>query len=51
MKKFIFYVLLFYLFFRIEGVAKENFYEEAKKKFPDGWKAPKPYLRIVRQPK
>jgi alkyl hydroperoxide reductase subunit AhpC len=25
--------------------------EEAKKKFPDGWKAPKPYLRIVRQPK
>ena len=25
--------------------------EEAKKKFPDGWKAPKPYLRIVPQPK
>ncbi len=24
---------------------------EAKKKFPDGWKAPKPYLRIVPQPK
>jgi len=24
--------------------------EEAKKKFPDGWKAPRPYLRIVRQP-
>lgn len=24
--------------------------EEAKKKFPDGWKAPKPYLRIVPQP-
>ena len=25
--------------------------EEAKEKFPDGWKAPKPYLRIVPQPK
>jgi alkyl hydroperoxide reductase subunit AhpC len=25
--------------------------EEAKTKFPDGWKAPKPYLRIVKQPK
>ena len=25
--------------------------EEAKKKFPDGWKAPKPYLRLVPQPK
>ena len=24
--------------------------DEAKKKFPDGWKAPKPYLRITRQP-
>ncbi len=24
--------------------------EEAKKRFPDGWKAPKPYLRIVPQP-
>ena len=24
---------------------------EAKEKFPGGWKAPKPYLRIVRQPK
>ena len=24
--------------------------DEAKKKFPDGWKAPKPYLRIVPQP-
>ncbi|HKB44532.1 MAG TPA: peroxiredoxin [Chitinophagaceae bacterium] len=23
---------------------------EAKEKFPEGWKAPKPYLRIVRQP-
>jgi thioredoxin-dependent peroxiredoxin len=25
--------------------------EEAQLKFPDGWKAPKPYLRIVKQPK
>ena len=25
--------------------------EEAKEKYPDGWKAPKPYLRIVPQPK
>ena len=25
--------------------------EEAKQKYPDGWKAPKPYLRIVPQPK
>jgi alkyl hydroperoxide reductase subunit AhpC len=25
--------------------------EEAKAKYPDGWKAPKPYLRIVPQPK
>ncbi len=25
--------------------------EEARKKFPDGWKAPKPYLRYVAQPK
>ncbi len=25
--------------------------EDAKKKFPGGWKAPKPYLRIVPQPK
>ena len=24
--------------------------EEAKEKFPDGWEAPKPYLRIVPQP-
>jgi thioredoxin-dependent peroxiredoxin len=24
--------------------------EEAKQKFPEGWKAPKPYLRIVKQP-
>lgn len=25
--------------------------EDAKEKFPDGWEAPKPYLRIVPQPK
>ena len=25
--------------------------EEAHKKYPAGWKAPKPYLRIVPQPK
>ena len=25
--------------------------EEAKEKFPEGWKAPKPYLRIVPQPR
>src|SRR5437870_6201824 len=25
--------------------------EEAKTKYPAGWKAPKPYLRIVKQPK
>ena len=25
--------------------------EDAKKKYPDGWKAPKPYLRIVPQPR
>jgi alkyl hydroperoxide reductase subunit AhpC len=24
--------------------------DEAKKKFPDGWKTLKPYLRVVRQP-
>jgi alkyl hydroperoxide reductase subunit AhpC len=24
--------------------------EEAKRTYPDGWKAPRPYLRIVRQP-
>ena len=25
--------------------------EEAKKAYPDGWRAPRPYLRIVPQPK
>jgi alkyl hydroperoxide reductase subunit AhpC len=24
--------------------------DEAREKFPDGWKAPKPYMRIVPQP-
>jgi alkyl hydroperoxide reductase subunit AhpC len=25
--------------------------DEAKKQYPQGWKAPKPYLRIVKQPR
>jgi len=25
--------------------------EEARQKYPEGWKSPKPYLRIVKQPK
>jgi hypothetical protein len=25
--------------------------DDAKKTYPDGWKAPRPYLRIVPQPK
>ena len=25
--------------------------EEARQRFPEGWKAPRPYLRIVKQPK
>jgi hypothetical protein len=25
--------------------------DEAKQKYPEGWKAPRPYLRIVSQPK
>jgi alkyl hydroperoxide reductase subunit AhpC len=25
--------------------------EEARAKYPDGWRSPKPYLRIVPQPK
>ena len=25
--------------------------EEARKKYPDGWRAPKPYMRYVPQPK
>jgi alkyl hydroperoxide reductase subunit AhpC len=32
----------------ISGAVKD---EDAKKQFPDGWKAPKPYIRIVPQPK
>ena len=33
MKRFIYCVLLFCLFFSIESIAKENFFEEAKKKY------------------
>ena len=33
MKKFIFCILLFYLFFNIEGKAKDNFFEKAKSKY------------------
>jgi hypothetical protein len=25
--------------------------EEARKKYPEGWKAPRPYIRIIAQPK
>jgi hypothetical protein len=25
--------------------------EEARQNYPDGWRAPKPYLRIVPQPR
>jgi hypothetical protein len=25
--------------------------DDAKKTYPDGWKAPKPYIRIVPQPR
>src|SRR5205814_7528409 len=32
----------------IAGSVRE---EDAKKQFPQGWKAPKPYLRITQQPK
>jgi alkyl hydroperoxide reductase subunit AhpC len=32
----------------ISGAVKDD---DAKKQFPNGWKAPKPYLRIVPQPK
>jgi alkyl hydroperoxide reductase subunit AhpC len=32
----------------ISGAVKD---EEAKKQYPGGWKAPKPYLRIIPQPK
>src|SRR5260370_38327534 len=32
----------------ISGSVKDD---EAKKQFPQGWKAPKPYIRIVPQPK
>ena len=32
----------------ISGAVKD---EEAKKQYPEGWKSPKPYIRIVPQPK
>jgi alkyl hydroperoxide reductase subunit AhpC len=32
----------------ISGAVKDD---EAKKQYPNGWKAPKPYIRIVPQPK
>ena len=35
MKKSIFYILLFYLFFNIEGETKENFFEKAKSKYDE----------------
>jgi hypothetical protein len=25
--------------------------DDAKKKYPNGWKSPKPYIRIIPQPK
>jgi alkyl hydroperoxide reductase subunit AhpC len=25
--------------------------DQAKEKYPEGWKSPKPYMRIVKQPK
>jgi thioredoxin-dependent peroxiredoxin len=25
--------------------------EQAKEKYPEGWKTPKPYMRVVKQPK
>ena len=35
MKKSIFCILLFYLFFNVEGKAKENFFEKAKNKYDE----------------
>ena len=35
MKKFIFCILFFYLFFNLEGKAKENFFEKAKNKYDE----------------
>ena len=35
MKKFIFCILIFYLFFNIEVKAKENFFEKAKSKYDE----------------
>ena len=35
MKKLFFCILIFYLFFNIEGKAKENFFEKAKSKYDE----------------
>ena len=35
MKKFIFCILFFYLFFNTEGKVKENFFEKAKNKYDE----------------
>ena len=35
MKKSVFCILLFYLFFNVEGKAKENFFEKAKSKYDE----------------
>ena len=35
MKKLFFCILIFYLFFNIEGKAKENFFEKAKNKYDE----------------
>ena len=35
MKKSIFCILLFYLFFNVEGKAKENFFDKAKSKYDE----------------
>ncbi len=35
MKKFISCILLFYFFFNIESIAKENFFEKAKNKYDE----------------
>ena len=34
-----------------EGIVPAVSDEEARQRFPGGWKAPKPYMRVVPQPK
>jgi len=36
---------------QLDAVAAGISAPEAKQKFPNGWKSPKPYLRIVPQPR